>query len=181
METSIFKYGELPEFKKFTPDSISKQFPVVLEKITEEFKNIEKNLSNYLIQNDINWDKVINPLNEVNEILRWSWGVISHLNAVNNSESLRDIYSKFLPEIISLSNKFGQSKIIYNSLVKLKETNNFDQIKKRILDKEILEMQHREFHYKKMIKKNSTTFQKSSESYQQISVIMFLIQLITGF
>ena len=56
--------------------------------------------------------KVINPLNEVNEILRWSWGVISHLNAVNNSESLRDIYSKFLPEIISLSNKFGQSKII---------------------------------------------------------------------
>ena len=142
MDTSIFKYGELPEFKKFTPESISKQFPVVLEKIAEDFKDIEKNLSKYLIQNDLKWDKVINPLNEVNEILRWSWGVISHLNAVNNSESLRDIYSKFLPEIISLSNKFGQSKIIYNSLVKLKETNNFDQIKNRILDKEILEMQH---------------------------------------
>jgi len=143
MDTSIFKYGELPQFKKFTPESITKQLPVVLEKITEEFKNIEKNLSNYLIQNDLNWDKVINPLNEVNEILRWSWGVISHLNAVNNSESLRDIYSKFLPEIISLNNKFGQSKIIYNSLDKLKETNNFEQIKKRILDKEILEMKHK--------------------------------------
>jgi len=37
MDTLIFKYGELPEFKKFTPESISKQFPVVLEKITEEF------------------------------------------------------------------------------------------------------------------------------------------------
>ena len=35
MDSSIFKYGELPEFKKFTPESISKQFPVVLEKITE--------------------------------------------------------------------------------------------------------------------------------------------------
>ena len=143
MDTSIFKYGELPEFKKFTPENINKQFPVVLEKIAKDFKNIEKNLSNYLIQKNLNWDKVINPINEVNENLRWSWGVISHLNAVNNSESLRDIYSKFLPEIISLSNKFGQSKIIYNSLVKLKETNNFDQIKNRILDKEILEMQHR--------------------------------------
>ena len=134
MDTSIFKYGELPEFKKFTPENISKEFPLVLEKIDGDFQNIEKNLSNYLIQNDLNCDQVINPLNEVNEILRWSWGVISHLNAVNNSEGLRDIYSKFLPEIISLSNKFGQSKIIYNSLVKLKETNNFDQIKKRILD-----------------------------------------------
>ena len=84
MDTSIFKYGKLPEFKKFTPENISKQFPVVLEKIAEDFKNIEKNLSNYLIQNDLNWDLVINPINELNEILRWSWGVISHLNAVNN-------------------------------------------------------------------------------------------------
>ena len=128
MDTSIFNYGELPEFKKFTPESINKQFPIVLEKIAEDFKKVEKNLSNYLIHNDLNWNNVINPLNELNEILRWSWGVISHLNAVNNSESLRDIYSKFLPEIICLSNKFGQSKIIYNSLVKLKETNNLSLI-----------------------------------------------------
>ena len=48
METSIFKHGELPEFKKFTPENISKQFPRVLEKIAEDFKNIEEDLSNYL-------------------------------------------------------------------------------------------------------------------------------------
>tara|TARA_B100000003_G_scaffold40533_1_gene34604 strand:+ start:485 stop:790 length:306 start_codon:yes stop_codon:yes gene_type:complete len=101
MDTSIFKYGELPEFKKFTPENISKQFPEVLEKIAKDFKKIEKNLSKYLIQNDLNWDKVINPLDEVNEILRWSWGVISHLNAVNNSESLRDIYSKFFLRLLA--------------------------------------------------------------------------------
>ena len=88
MDTSIFKYGELPEFKKFTPENIRKQFPLVLEKIAKDFEKIEKFLSNSLIQKDLNWDKVINPLNEVNEILRWSWGVISHLNAVNNSQSL---------------------------------------------------------------------------------------------
>ena len=63
MDTSIFKCGELPEFKKFTPESISKQFPVVLQKVAEDFKKIEINLSNYLIHNDLNWDKVINPLN----------------------------------------------------------------------------------------------------------------------
>jgi oligopeptidase A len=143
METSIFNYGELPEFDKFTSDRINQEFPNVLEKINLDFKKIENFLSNYVEQENLEWDKVINPLNEVNEILRWSWGVISHLNGVKNSESLREIYSKFLPEIINLSNKFGQSKIIYNSLVKLKETNNFDGIKNRILDKEILDMEHR--------------------------------------
>ncbi len=143
METSIFNYGALPEFNKFTSDRINQEFPNVIEKINLDFKNIENFLFNYMEQENLEWDKVINPLNEVNEILRWSWGVISHLNGVKNSESLREIYSKFLPEIINLSNKFGQSKIIYNSLVKLKETNNFDGIKNRILDKEILEMEHR--------------------------------------
>ncbi len=143
METSIFNYGELPEFEKFTSDRINKEFPNVIEKINLDFKKIEKFLSNYIEQENLKWDKVINPLNEVNEILRWSWGVISHLNGVKNSKSLREIYSKFLPEIINLSNKFGQSKIIYNALVKLKKTNNFDEIKNRILDKEILEMEHR--------------------------------------
>ncbi len=143
MESTIFNYGELPEFNKFTSDRINQEFPNVIEKINLDFKKIENFLSNYLEQDNLEWNKVINPLNEVNEILRWSWGVISHLNGVKNSESLREIYSKFLPEIINLSNKFGQSKIIYNSLVKLQETNNFDEIKNRILDKEILEMKHR--------------------------------------
>ena len=101
MDTSIFKYGELPEFKKFTSEKITKQFPVLLKKITEDFNNIEKNLSNYLIQNDLSWDKVINPLNEVNEILRWSWGVISHLNAVNNSESLRVFIQNFFQRLLA--------------------------------------------------------------------------------
>ena len=142
MEPSIFKFGELPDFKKFTPENINKEFPSVIEKINVDFKKIEDFLSNYLNQKKLDWEKVINPLNEVNEVLRWSWGVISHLNAVNNSESLREIYSKFLPEVISLGNKFGQSKIIYNALVKLKKTNNFDRVKNRILDKEILEMEH---------------------------------------
>ncbi len=143
METSIFNYGELPEFEKFTTDRINQEFPSVIEKINLDFKNIENFLFNYLDQEILEWEKVINPLNEVNEILRWSWGVISHLNGVKNSESSREIYSKFLPDIINLSNKFGQSKVIYSALVKLKKTNNFDQIKNRILDKEILEMEHR--------------------------------------
>ena len=101
METSIFNYGELPEFNKFSSDRINQEFPSVIEKINLDFKKIEKFLSNYIEQENLEWDKVINPLNEVNEILRWSWGVISHLNGVKNSESLREIYSKFLPEIIN--------------------------------------------------------------------------------
>jgi len=69
MDTSIFKYGELPQFKKFTPESISKQFPVVLEKITEEFKNIEKNLSNYIFSGETQFSLVFTKKNKQPKIL----------------------------------------------------------------------------------------------------------------
>ena len=70
METTIFKYGELPEFKKFTPERINQEFPIVIKKINIDFENIENSLSNFLKQNKLRWDNVMNPLNEVNEILR---------------------------------------------------------------------------------------------------------------
>jgi len=39
MKTSIFNYGELPEFQKFTTDRISQEFPSVIEKINQDFKS----------------------------------------------------------------------------------------------------------------------------------------------
>ena len=53
MKNSIFKFGELPEFKKFTPENINKEFPKVIEKINLDFQNIEDFLFNYLNQNVI--------------------------------------------------------------------------------------------------------------------------------
>ena len=51
MDTSIFKYGELPEFKKFTPERINQEFPIVIKKINIDFENIENSLSNFFKQN----------------------------------------------------------------------------------------------------------------------------------
>ena len=56
METSIFNFGELPEFKKFTPQKINQEFPLVLEKINLDFKKIEDFLSNYLDQETLKWE-----------------------------------------------------------------------------------------------------------------------------
>jgi len=80
-----------------------------------------------------------------------------------------------------LSNKFGQSKIIYNSLVKLRETNNFDQIKNRILEKEILQMQHRGISLQKNEQEEFNKISEKLGNYQLISATMFLMLLINGF
>ena len=138
----LFKCEGLPVFNEFTPERIEKEFPVLLEKLESDFNDIETKFSSLIINKNVDWENVMNPLNKINEELRWSWGVISHLNSVNNSEKLRDVYAKLLPDVINLGNKFGQSKIIYKALKILRETNNLDLTRNRILDKEIIDMEH---------------------------------------
>ena len=38
MDTTIFKYGELPEFKKFTPENINKQVVEINSKNKYSFR-----------------------------------------------------------------------------------------------------------------------------------------------
>ncbi len=138
----LFKCEGLPDFNQFTPERIDKEFPVLLDKLNSDFNDIETTFSSLIIDENLNWENVMNPLNKINEKLRWSWGVITHLNSVKNTDKLRDVYAKLLPHVINLGNKFGQSKIIYKALKKLRETNTLDLTRNRILDKEIIEMEH---------------------------------------
>ena len=141
-EKNLFKCQGFPDYESFTPDKINDEFPKVINRLDSEFKDIEKFFYSRSSKDILNWDEIMVPINKINEELRWSWGVISHLNSVSNSSDLRIVYSKYLPEVINLGNKFGQSKIIYKTLKKLQDTNCLDEVKNRILQKEILEMEH---------------------------------------
>ena len=138
----LFKCEGLPEFNEFTPQRIEKEFPLILEKLNSDFNNIEIKFSSLINNEKLDWENIMQPLNKINEELRWSWGVISHLNSVKNSEELRNVYAKLLPHVINLGNKFGQSKTIYKALKTLRGKNNLDVTKNRILDKEIIDMEH---------------------------------------
>ena len=141
-ENELFICKGLPDFEKFNPERIEIEFPQILNNLKKDFIDIEASFEKLLTEGKLDWETIMTPLNKINEELRWSWGVISHLNAVNNSESLRDVYAKLLPQVIKLGNKIGQSKVIYKILKRLKDTNHFDKTKNRILDKEILDMEH---------------------------------------
>ncbi len=142
VDKGLFKCEGLPEFHKFTPQRIEKEFPLILEKLNSDFNNIEIEFSSLIKNEKLDWEDIMKPLNKINEELRWSWGVISHLNSVKNSEQLRNVYAKLLPHVINLGNKFGQSKTIYKALKTLRSKNNLDVTKNRILDKEIIDMEH---------------------------------------
>jgi len=168
VDTFLFKGEGLPDFDQFIPQRIEDEFPILLEKLNSDFNNIEIQFSSYLKSENLNWENIMDPLNKINEELRWSWGVVSHLNSVKNSEQLRDVYAKLLPKVINLGNKFGQSKIIYKALKKLRNIDDLNIAKIRILDKEITEMEHSGI---SLNESDQKIYNKTSERLGELSTI----------
>ena len=142
----ILKGNGIPEYKEITPEEINKYIPTLLEELINEFEDIEKRLQTKLDQNSLlSWEEVMTPIHTLSERLRWSWGVICHLNAVCNTSQLRDAHANQQPGIVRLSNRIGQSKILYNALSSLKDKSlqKLDQTQIRIIDSELLSMNQR--------------------------------------
>jgi hypothetical protein len=61
-----------------------------LSQLEGELDQLEATLAQALEQGrPLSWHEVMDPLHRLGERLRWSWGVVSHLNGVCNSPELR--------------------------------------------------------------------------------------------
>ena len=85
------------------------------------------------------------PLQQIGESLRWSWGVVSHLNGVCNSPELREAHAAQQPEVVRLGNRLGQSRVIYQALCLLRDkpAESLNPAQQRVLSAELLSMDQR--------------------------------------
>jgi oligopeptidase A len=84
------------------------------------------------------------PLHLLGERLRWSWGVVSHLNGVCNTPELRQAHQNQQAAVVAFGNRAGQSRTIYRALELLQAGDqNLDATQRRIVAAELREMQLR--------------------------------------
>ena len=136
----------LPEFGAITPDQVKQDIPVILRQVDEDFTAYESRLEAILnSQTALDWATVMGPLQEFGERLRWSWGVVSHLNGVCNSSELRTAHAEQQPEVVRLGNRLGQSQVLHSALTRLQESPvvALTPTQSRILRSELLSMQQR--------------------------------------
>ena len=136
----------LPEFRAITADQVKQDIPVILKQVDEAFTTYERRLEAILnSETALDWSTVMGPLQEFGERLRWSWGVVSHLNGVCNSSELRAAHADQQPEVVRLGNRLGQSHVLHSALTRLQESPvvALTPTQSRILRSELLSMQHR--------------------------------------
>ena len=111
----------LPEYASITPDRVRQDIPVLLKNLEDEFSTLESELNTLISKGSpLRWSNVMTPLQSIGERLRWSWGVVSHLNGVCNSPELREAHASQQADVVRLGNRLGQSRTLYEALQHLR-------------------------------------------------------------
>ncbi len=142
----------LPDFPAITPEQVRSDIPGLLQQLGHELEALEGRLKNLLAgSRPLRWEEVLDPLLGIGQRLRWSWGVVSHLNGVCNGPELRDAHLSQQGAVVEFGNRMGQSRPIYQALERLLEQHRaatsddqrLDGTQLRILEAEQLEMRLR--------------------------------------
>lgn len=111
----------LPAFSEITPSDIEpaldhllarnrKNIDTLLQQLKKE-KEVDEFLATTFLSSMEQWD----------DDLEKFWAPVSHLNAVCNSEALRDAYTVCLPKLTEYATQMGQNKPLYEAYKRLAE------------------------------------------------------------
>ena len=136
---TLLNNDQLPMFSKFDNKEIEPGIKLILDNLQEKFVELEEKIES---EKDINklYNLAVEETERLEYPLSFGWGMISHLNSVKNNDQLRESYNKMQPEVIKLSNKLSQSKVLYDALDKLNKSNILDDVKKRIVESSVHSM-----------------------------------------
>ncbi|MBK1649831.1 oligopeptidase A [Rhabdochromatium marinum] len=87
------------------------------------------------------WDNFIEPIEAADEALNRSWSPVSHLNAVMNSEALREAYNACLPKLSEYGTDVGQNPQLLHGYQQVAKTPGLDAAQRKMLEHGI-----RDFH-----------------------------------
>lgn len=124
----------LPRFDRIEPQHIKPAVKALLEQSEAGLKKIEA-------EAQPSWEGLMQPLEELDYPWERSWGSVGHLLGVKNTPEIREAYESVLPDIVAFSLSAKQSKPIYEALVALRDSENWNSLndaQKRIIEKRIL-------------------------------------------
>jgi oligopeptidase A len=120
----------LPPFDVIQPEQVVPGITQLLAELEEQLAALEKTINP-------TWAGLVEPLTDLYERLRWSWGIITHLMGVKNSPPLREAYETVQPNLVQFSTKLSQSQPIYQAFKALAASpdwNALEPAQKRIIE-----------------------------------------------
>jgi oligopeptidase A len=130
----LLDFSGLPRFTEVRPDHVT---PAVDHLLQHDREVVARLLADTAAPT---WENFVLPLDDANEKMSRAWGQVSHLNAVMNSDELREVYNANLPKITQYYAELGQNLALfakYKALRASKEFVSLSPARKKIIENEL--------------------------------------------
>ena len=122
MTNPLLETHELPPFSTILPEHVKPAVEAII-------KENEASIDSLLTENArFNWKNLQEPLDILDDRLSQSWSPVGHMNAVVNSDELRDAYNSCLPLLSEYSTRIGQNKKLYEAFQSIVDSGSFDSL-----------------------------------------------------
>jgi len=131
MTNPLLSQTALPEFSKIKPEHVK---PAVEHAIAECKKVMDTVLSS---TTEFTWKSLVEPIDDIGDILGKLWSPVSHMNSVVSSDELRDAYESCLPILSEYSTFVGQHKPLYEAYQQLADSDHYQTLntaQKKVID-----------------------------------------------
>ncbi|EIC22502.1 oligopeptidase A [Thiorhodovibrio frisius] len=135
MTNPLLTDQSLPEFSAIRPEHIE---PALDARLSECRALIEALTSN---PDSATWETFIEPIETADDRLNRTWSPVSHLNAVMNSEALREAYNAGLPKLSDYGTEVGQNPALLQGYQAVARQPGLDAAQRKMLEHSI-----RDFH-----------------------------------
>lgn len=114
----------LPPFSAINASHVEPAIDAILADCRQTLKDV---VSEALAQG-ASWNNLVAPLEEQDDRLGKAWSPVGHLNAVLNSEELRQAYTNSLSKLTAYSTEVGQNKALWQAYQSLADSASFDDL-----------------------------------------------------
>jgi oligopeptidase A len=109
MSNPLLDYQYLPPYQHIKPEHVQPAVEIVLTSNRDA-------LSKILEANKIyTWDTLLQPLEDLQDKINHTWSPVTHLNAVLNSEALREAHNACLPKLSEYGTELGQNRQLFEA------------------------------------------------------------------
>jgi len=131
MTNPLLNITALPHFSKIRPGHVK---PAMEQLLAEGRQQVEDLLAG---NTDYTWDKLVAPMEAMDDRISRAWSPVSHMNSVVNTDELRDAYNTCLPLLSEYATELGQHEGLYRAYRKIADGGEYTRLEaaqKKIID-----------------------------------------------
>lgn len=109
MSNPLLNFSGLPRFARITAQHVEPAINYLLEDNRKQIRALLEGVS------EPDWCSFAEPMEELEDRLSRAWSPVSHLNAVMNSEEIRQAYNACLPGLAEYATEMGQNEALFRA------------------------------------------------------------------